>query len=235
MTKPNPFCYFKTNPEIIRLAVMLYIRFPLSLRNVEDLLHERGIDVSHETVRYWWNRFGPMFAAEIRRKRVQQLRAFSKWKWHVDEVFVKVNGKRHYLWRAVDHEGEVLEAVVTKRRNKAAALKFLKKLMRRYGKAETVVTYRFASYRAALSELGATEKQRTGRWLNNRVENSHLPFRRRERAMQRFRRMRSLQKFAAVHSSVYNHFNQERSLTSRDTFKLTRAAALSEWRQLCSG
>ncbi len=232
MTKPAAFKYFKTSPEIIRLAVMLYIRFPLSLRNVEDLLHERGIDVSHETVRYWWNRFGPKFASEIRRMRVQKLRAFSKWKWHVDEVFVKVNGKRHYLWRAIDHEGEVLEAVVTKRRNKAAALKFLKKLMKRHGCAEEIVTDRFASYKAALREMGALEKQRTGRWLNNRVENSHLPFRRRERAMQRFRRMRSLQKFAAVHSSVYNHFNQERSLTSRDTFKLTRSAALAEWREL---
>ena len=117
--------------------------------------------MSHETVRYWWNRFGPMFAAEIRRKRVQQLRAFSKWKWHVDEVFVKVNGTRHYLWRAVDHEGEVLAAVVTKRRNKAAALKFLKKLMKRHGKAEEVVTDRFASYKAALRDLGALEKQMT--------------------------------------------------------------------------
>ena len=235
MTKPASFKYFKTSPEIIRLAVMLYIRFPLSLRNVEDLLHERGIEVSHETVRYWWNRFGPMFAAEIRRKRVQQLRAFSKWMWHVDEVFVKVNGTRHYLWRAVDHEGEVLEAVVTKRRNKTAALKLLKKLMKRHGRAEEIVTDRLASYKATLRELGALETQKTGRWLNNRVENSHLPFRRRERAMQRFRRMRSLQKFASVHSSVYNHFNQERSLSTRDTFKMTRAAALAEWRQLCSG
>lgn len=173
-----------------------------------------------------------MFAAEIRRKRVQQLRAFSKWKWHVDEVFVKVNGKRHYLWRAVDHEGEVLEAVVTKRRNKRAALKFLKKLMKRHGQAEEIVTDCLASYRAALRELGVLEKQLTGRWLNNRVENSHLPFRRRERAMQRFRRMRSLQKFASVHSSVYNHFNQERSLSNRDTFKMTRSAALAEWREL---
>ncbi|WP_437436876.1 DDE-type integrase/transposase/recombinase, partial [Ruegeria arenilitoris] len=107
MPRPASFMYFKTSPEIIRLAVMLYIRFPLSLRNVEDLLHERGIDVSHETVRYWWNRFGPMFATEIRRKRVQQLRVFSKWKWHVDEGFARVNGTRHHLWRAVDHEGEV--------------------------------------------------------------------------------------------------------------------------------
>ncbi len=99
MTKRSPFKYFKTSPEIIRLAVMLYVRFPLSLRNVEDLLHERGIDVSHETIRFWWNRFGPMFASEIRRRRVQQLRAFSRWQWHVDEVFVKINGERHYLWR----------------------------------------------------------------------------------------------------------------------------------------
>ena len=234
MTKRSQFRYFKTSPEIIRLAVMMYVRFPLSLRNVEDLLHERGIDVSHETVRYWWNRFGPLFASEIRRKRVQHLRAFSKWKWHVDEVFVKINGERHYLWRAVDHEGEVLESVVTKRRNKQAALKFLRKLMKRHGQAEEIVTDRFASYKAALRELGATDKQMTGRWLNNRVENSHLPLRRRERAMQRFRQMRSLQKFAAVHSSVFNHFNHERSLSSRDLFKLNRTAALDEWRGLCS-
>ena len=232
MTQSNMFRYFKTSPEIIRLAVMMYVRFPLSLRNVEDLLHERGIDVSHETVRYWWNRFGPVFASEIRRKRVQHLRAYSKCKWHVDELFVKIIGERHYLRRAVDHEGEVLEAVFTKRRNKHAALKFLRKLMKRYGHAEEIVTDRFASCKAALRDLSATDKQRTGRWLNNRVENSHLPFRRRERAMQRFRRMRSLQKFASVHSSVFNHFNQERSLTGRDHFKANRTAALAEWRNI---
>jgi len=232
MSKSNPFRYFKTSPEIIRLAVMMYVRFPLSLRNVEDLLHERGIEISHETVRFWWNRFGPMFAAEIRRKRIDQMRAFSNWRWHVDEVFVKINGERHYLWRAVDHEGEVLEAVVTKRRKKKAALKFLRKLMRRHGQPSQIVTDRLPSYRAALRELGAADRQSTGRWLNNRVENSHLPLRRREQAMLRFRRMRTLQKFAAVHSSVYNHFNQERSLSSRDIFKLNRTAALTEWRQL---
>ena len=213
---------------------MLYVRFPLSLRNVEDLLHERGIDVSHETIRFWWNRFGPMFASEIRRRRVQQLRAFSRWQWHIDEVFVKINGERHYLWRAVDHEGEVLESVVTKRRNKRAALKMLRKLMLRYGSPDVLVTDRFASYRAALRELGCENRQLCGRWLNNRVENSHLPFRRRERAMQRFRRMRSLQKFVSVHSSVFNHFNQDRSLSKRDHFKQNRTAALAEWRSLCA-
>ncbi len=148
---------------------------------------------------------------------------------------MKVNGKRHYLWWAIDEEGEVLEAVVTKRRNKAAALKFLKKLMNRHGHAEAVVTDRFTGYKVAVRELGALEKQPTGRWLNNSVENSHLPFRPRGRANQRFRRMRRLQKFASVYSSVYNHFNQERSLACRDTFKLSRTAALAEWRELCSG
>ena len=97
---------------------MMYVLFPLSLRNVEDLLHERGIDISHDTIRFWWNRFGPLFAAEIRKRRVQQLRSHSNWQWHLDEAFVKINGERHYLWRAVDHEGEVLESYVTKRRDR---------------------------------------------------------------------------------------------------------------------
>ncbi len=226
MTKRSPFKYFKTSPEIIRLAVMLYVRFPLSLRNVEDLLHERGIEVSHETVRFWWQRFGPMFASEIRKRRNAGLKS-SRWQWHLDEVFVKVNGERHYLWRAVDHEGEVLESYVTKMRDKKAALKFLRKAMRKHGRPEVVVTDRLRSYGAALNEIGAMARQEIGRWLNNRAENSHLPFRRRERAMLRFRQMRSLQKFAAVHASVSNHFNQERSLYSRQNFKLHRAAALA--------
>ena len=285
----------------------MYIRFPLSLRNVEDLLHERGIEISHETVRFWWNRFGPMFAADIRKKRVQQLRAHSNWRWHLDEVFVKINGETHYLWRAVDHEGEVLESYVTKRRDRKAALKFLRKSMKRFGKPEIIVTdkppsvvscaaglrwhdplplascgsrrrpeagdrgalwvwesyvtkrrdrkaalkflrksmKRFGkpeiivtdklrSYGAAMKVIGNADRQETGRWLNNRVENSHQPFRRRERAMLRFRRMRSLQKFASVHSSIHNHFNQERALYSRSNFKLNRAAALAEWRDLCA-
>ncbi|WP_108835246.1 IS6 family transposase [Tateyamaria sp. Alg231-49] len=235
MTKPNPFRYFKTSPEIIRLAVMLYVRFPLSLRNLEDLLHERGIEVSHETVRFWWNRFGPMFAADIRRNRVSRMRSYSNWRWHLDEVFVKVNGETHYLWRAVDHEGEILESYVTKRRDRKAALKFLRKSMKRYGRPEVIVTDKLRSYGAALKVFGNARRQETGRWVNNRAENSHLPFRRRERAMLRFRQMRCLQKFAAVQSSVHNHFNQERHLHSRDNFKLNRSAALSEWRQLCSG
>jgi putative transposase len=232
MTKRDPFKYFHSSPEIIRLAVMLYVRFPLSLRNVEDLLHERGVEISYETVRFWWNRFGPMFASEIRKRRIEGMRS-SRWRWHLDEMFVKINGERHYLWRAVDHEGEVLESFVTKTRDKQSALKFLKKAMRKHGRAGVFVTDDLRSYGAALKEIGAADRQETGRWLNNRAENSHLPFRRRERAMLRFRRIRTLQKFASVHASVSNHFNQERSLSSRPLFKANHAAALTEWRGLC--
>ncbi len=171
----NPFRYFKTSPEIIRLAVMLYVRFPLSLRNVEDLLHERGIDVSHETVRYWWNRFGPIFAAEIRRKRPRHLHAWPQWRWHLDEMFVRINGKIHYLWRAVDQEGEVLEAYVTKSRNRKAALTFLRKTMKRYGRPETIVTDKLGSYRAALRRIGNGARQKTGRWLNHRRKTPTSP------------------------------------------------------------
>jgi putative transposase len=156
----------------------------------------------------------------------------NNWKWHLDEVFVKINGERHYLWRAVDHEGEVLESYVTKKRDKKAALKFMKKAMRRYGSPNEIVTDNFGSYGAAARELGYSEKQVTKRWANNRVENSHLPFRRRERAMLRFRRMHSLQKFASTHASFHNLFNSQRSLSKRSIFKLNRDAALSEWRSL---
>ncbi len=234
MKNPNPFRYFKTSPEIIRLAVMMYVRFPLSLRNVEDLLHERGIDICHETVRYWWNRFGPLFAKEIRKKRMHPISNHSNWKWHLDEVFVKINGETHYLWRAVDHEGEVLESYVTKRRDREAALIFLKKIMKRHGQPRAIVTDRLRSYRAAMKILGNESTQVVGRWKNNRCENSHLPFRRREYAMSKFRRMRSLQKFVSIHASVFNHFNKERHINSRKIFKRQREAALAEWQQLCA-
>ena len=136
-----------------RLVVLTYVRYPLSLRNVEDLLSERGIDISHETVRYWWNRFGPMFAAEIRKKRVVRMRGYPQWRWHLDEVLVKVNGKLCYLWRAVDHEGEVLEAVVTSKRDKAAALELLKRIMKKYGRPRSVVTDRLRAYSSAMNEM----------------------------------------------------------------------------------
>ena len=175
-----------------------------------------------------------MFAAEIRRKRVQRMRAFTHWRWHLDEVYVKINGEMHYLWRAVDHEGEVLESYVTKTRDKAAALKFIKKAMKRHGSAQAITTDGLRSYKAAMKDLGNTAKQEIGRWANNRVENSHLPFRRRERAMLRFRRMKSLQKFASVHANVHNHFNLDCHLVDRKTYKERRSAALAEWQSLAS-
>ena len=192
----SPFRYFNSSPEVIRLVVMMYVRFPLSLRNVEDLLAERGVDICHETVRFWWNRLGPMFAADIKRQRISRMRGYPQWRWHLDEVFVKINGEHHYLWRAVDHEGEVLESYVTKKRDKAAALAFLKRALKRHSKAEAIVTDGLRSYPAAMRDLGIEDRREMGRWLNNRAENSHLSYRRRERAMLRFRQVKSLKKFA---------------------------------------
>jgi putative transposase len=154
------------------------------------------------------------------------MRSFRDRRWHSDEVFLKINGVKQYLWRAVDHEGEVLESFVTKRRDKKAAWKFLRKSLRRHGQTETLLTDRLPSYGAALKSIGAFGKRECSRWLNNRAENSHQPFRRRERAMLRYQWMKSLQKFAVLHGSIHIHCNRERSLTSRQTLKDRRAAAL---------
>ena len=151
---------------------------------------------------------------------------------HLYEMHVKLNGEMVYLWRAVDQEGEILESYVTKERDKAAALTFMKKALKRHGSPEAITTDGLRSYKAAMSELGCEDKQEVGRWSNNRVENSHLSFRRRERAMLRFRRMSFLQKFASVHANVHNHFNQERHLVDRQTYKERRSAALAEWQSL---
>ena len=235
LRKPaSPFRYFNSSPEVIRLVVMMYVRFPLSLRNVEDLLFERGIDLCHETVRMWWNRFGPMFAGDIRRQRVSKMRGYRQWRWHLDEMYVKLNGEMVYLWRAVDQEGEILESFVTKKRDKEAALSFMKKALKRHGSPEAITTDGLASYKAAMKVLGNTAKQEVGRWANNRVENSHLPFRRRERAMLRFRQMKSLQKFVSIHANVHNHFNQKRHFVDRQTYKARRSAALAGWQSLMS-
>jgi len=137
----NSFRCFNSTPEVIRLLVLMYICYPLSLRQVKDPLFERGIDICHETVRLLWNRFGPLFAAKIRKRRVDH-RSYSTWRWHLDEVFVRINGETHYLWRAVDQEGEVLEVVVTRRRDRKAALRFLTRAMKRYGRPKEIVTNR---------------------------------------------------------------------------------------------
>jgi putative transposase len=229
---PSPFRYFHSSRELIRLVVIIYIRFLLSLRNVEDLLFERGIDLCHETVRLWWTRFGRMFTADIRRQRCLRMRGFRQWRWHVDEVYVKINGETHYLWRAMEHEAEIFKSYVTKKRDKSAVLAFIKTTLKRHGRAAKIVTDGLRSYPAAMRELDNLNRREMGRWKNNRVENGHLPFRRRERGMLRFRRMKTLQKFASVHASLHNHFNAERHLVDRQTCRTRRSSALAEWQSL---
>jgi putative transposase len=174
-----------------------------------------------------------MFAAQLRKRRVAS-RKFFKWIWHLDKVFVKINGELHYLWRAVDHEGEVLEAYVTKRRDRHAAQRFLRKAMKRYGNPQVVVTDRLGSYKTAMKMIGNAGRQATRRWLNNRAENSPLPFRRKERVMGKFRSFETLQKFVSAQSSIHNHFSHERHLNRREVFKENRIQALVEWRQLAA-
>ena len=203
----NPFRYFHSSPEVIQRGGMLYVRFPPSQRNVEDLLFERGIDFCHETVRYWWTCFGPMFAADIRRQRVSRIRGFRQWRWHLDEMYVKINGETHYLWRAVDHEGKVVQSFDTRKRDKSGTLTFMKKTLKRPGRPQMIVTDGLRSCPAAMRDPGNPDRRERGRWKNNRVESSYLPFQRRERASLRFRHMKTLQKFASVHASISNHFN----------------------------
>jgi len=162
------------------------------------------------------------------------MRGFRHWRWHVDEVFVKINGATHYLWRTVDHEGEVLESYVTRKRDKTAAMRFLKKALKRHGRTEKIVTDGLKSYPAAMRDPGNIDRREMERWFNNRAENSYLPFRRREHAMLRFRQMKSLQTFASIHASVHNHFNQERHLIDRKTYETRRTAALAEWQNLAA-
>ena len=224
----NPLWYFETSPEIIRLAVMLYVRFPLSLRNVETSGASISVMRRCATGRTGLARLSPVRSENSVHNRCGN----TQWRWHLDKVYVKIGGVTHYLWRAVDHEVEVLESFVTRKRDKAAALTFLKKAMKQYGQLRIIVTDKLRSYRAAMIEIGNEASQHTGRNLNNRAENAHLPFRRRERAMLRFRRMSCLQKFVSIHASIHNHVNQNRSLETRFRYKNLRNHALAEWRQL---
>ena len=225
----NPCRYFNSSPEVIRLAVMLYIRFRCArsktfCSNVASTFVMRRCGTGGTAlVLCLQPRSGnAAFIMEpIRTGAGILMRCLSR-----------VNGEIHYLWRAVDHEGEVLEVFATKQRDRKAALRFLKRAMKRYGRPKVIVTDRLKSYRAAMNVIGNAAAQTCGQWLNNRAENSHPPFRRRAGAMARFRDIKTLQKFAAAHASIHNHFNQERHLYNRETFKLNRSAALAEWRQL---
>ena len=201
-------------PDVIRLVVWLYFRFATCLRDVEDMLAERGHSVSYETVRCWANKFGPAIAAKIRRKRGR-----ADCVWHLDEMVVRINGQRMYIRRAVDKEGEVLDVLVQKRCNKEAALKLLRKLLKHQGAIpDATVTDGLRSYPAAMKVLGCIDRHQPGRLRdNNRAEDSHLPVRRRERKMQRFKSQGQAQRFVSNHSAIYNTFNIQRHLVSRNT------------------
>ena len=214
--------------SIIQHAVWLYFRFPLSFRDVEDMLAERGIDVSYESVRRWSVKFGLAYAYKLRQSRPRP-----DGRWHLDEVFVTINGKRMYLWRAVDSEGEVLDILVQSRRNKKAALKLMRKLLKKQGFVpDAFVTDKLPSYGAALSDLGLSKRHDFGGRKNNRAENSHLPVRQRERRMQRFKSPGSAQRFLSTHAAIYNTFYAQRHLISRSTLRQFRAEAMEQWRDV---
>ena len=204
----------------------LYFRFTLSVRDVEELLAQRGIAASREAIRCWVIKFGPLIGTNLRRGRVSPTG-----RWHLDEMVVRIGGERMYLWRAVDDEGEVLDVLVQKRRNRQAAAKLLSKLLGNCGvHPETITTDKLASYRAALRDLGLADRHRPGGMReNNRVENSHLVIRRRERKQQKFKSQGSAQRFLATHTAVYNTFNAQPHLISRPTLRLARAEAHQAW------
>jgi transposase-like protein len=217
---------YRFPPEIIHQAIWLYLRFTLSFRDVEDLLAERRITVSYETIRRWVNHFGPMIAADLRKRRPKPHTT-----WHLDEVYLKIDGRMVYLWRAVDAEGEVLDVLVQAKRNKYAALKLMRKLLKKYGFIpDRLVTDDLRSYGAAARDLGIENRHERGRWRNNRAENSHQPTRRRERKMQGFKSRGSAQRFLSTHAAVYNIFNVQRHLTSASTHRAFRASAMNSWR-----
>jgi putative transposase len=213
-------------PIVIQHAVWLYLRFTLSYRDIEDTLAERGLDISYETVRSWVLKFGLVIARRLRRCRPRPSD-----RWHLDEVVVRIAGKRMYLWRAVDHEGEVLDMLVQRRRDRRAASRLMRKLLKKQGFApKLLVTDKLRSYGSAFRQLKLICPHEQGLRKNNRAENSHQPVRRRERKMQRFKSARSAQRFLSMHAAVHNTFNLQRHLVSRSTLRIFRAEAASAWR-----
>ena len=223
--QPISYARHRFPPDVIRRAVWFYLRFTLSYRDVEDLLAERGLQVSNETVRRWVLKFGPLIARNLRRGRPAPHA-----RWHLDEMVVSIAGRRMYMWRAVDSEGEVLDVLVQPRRDRAAALKLLRKLLKRQGFVPTIiVTDKLRSYGAALVLIGFSGRHEQGLRANNRAENSHLPVRRRERKMQGFKSPSSAQRFVSIHAVVYNIFNIQRHLVRRPTLRRFRAEAHQAW------
>jgi len=223
--KTSIYSRHRFHPDIIRRAIWMYFRFNLSFRDVEELMTERGVELSYETIRRWVDKFGSTYA-----KRINCRSEGPSPVWHLDEVYTKIGGKMVYLWRAVDDEGTVLDFVVQRRRNTKAATRLLRKLLRNQGvKPERIVTDKLGSYGAALKELGMKRLQDVGGRKNNRAECSHVPIRRRERKAQKFRSVHKAQKLLSAHGQIYNLFNHRRHLISRSTLRKFRHQAQSEW------
>jgi len=222
--KTSIYTRHRFHPDIIRRAVGMYFRFNLSFRDVEELMIERGIDVSYETIRRWVDKFGSQYA-----KRIKSRSEPPSPIWHLDEVYTKINGRMVYLWRAVDNEGTVLDVVIQSGRNTKAAIRLLRKLLRNQGiKPTKIVTDRLGSYGAALKLLGVKQLQDVGGRKNNRAECSHVPIRRRERKAQKFRSVTTAQKLLSAHGQIYNLFNHRRHLISRNTLRKFRQQAQNE-------
>ncbi|MBV8736805.1 MAG: IS6 family transposase [Alphaproteobacteria bacterium] len=213
--------------EIISHAVWLYFRFPLSLRMVEEMLAARGIIVSHESVRQWARKFGQAFANQIRR------RPCAGDKWHLDEVAIKIAGKKHWLWRAVDQNGIVLDILVQSRRDKRAAKRLLRKLLKKQRRPPRVlITDKLASYGAAKGEVMPSVEHRKHKGLNNRAENSHQPTRRRERQMKRFKSAGQVQRFLATHDQINNFFHLRRDHVPADQYRAARTQVFQTWSEI---
>src|ERR1044072_2649835 len=225
----SPYAGYRFPPEVISHAVWLYFRFPLSLRMVEEMLAARGIIVSNETIRQWALKFGQDFANQIRRRL-----PCAGDKWHLDEVALKIAGKKHWLWRAVDQDGIEIDILVQSRRDKRAARRFLRKLLKRQCRAPRVmITDKLASYGAAKKEIAPGVEHRKHKGLNNRAENSHQPTRRRERQMKRFKSARQAQRFLSAHDQINNLFLLPRHRMPATDSRAARAQAFEAWHEVC--
>jgi putative transposase len=226
-TSPNPYHGFRFPAELIEHAVWLYHCFSLSLRDVETVLAARGVIVSYESIRDWGLRFGPLFANKLKRRRPRP-----GYKWFLDEVFIRIRGKQHYLWRAVDQDGHVLDILVQSRRNTKAARRFFHKLPRGLQYVPRVITTdKLKSYAAARRQILPKVEHRQSRYHNNRAEVSHQPTRRRERQMQKFKSTRHAQRFLSGHSRIHNHFQLHNHLLSAQNYRSARSDAFATWRQ----
>jgi putative transposase len=225
---PSPYLRHRFPPEIIAQCVLLYVRFPLSFRAVEEMMLLRGVQVSYETIRRWCRKFAQQFANELRRQRPRPGD-----KWHLDEVFLKIKGETYYLWRAVDQEGNVLDVLVQSRRNAAAAQRLMRKLMRKMqGVPRVLITDKLKSYGVAHRELMPSVEHRQSRYLNNRAENSHQPTRQRERAMQRFKSPGSAQRFLSAFSMISPHFRARRHRLGAAAYRQEMRARLHTWHEV---